>query len=65
MGDVLEKLMAKREREAREKTKKAIRRTRRDFAKNMLADAENIEKVAKYSKLSLKEVSALAKKLSA
>ncbi|WP_418309288.1 hypothetical protein [Phascolarctobacterium succinatutens] len=54
MGDVMEKLIAKREKEARI-----------SFAKEMLANNESIDKIVKYSKFSVKEVRALAAKMSA
>ena len=62
MGDVMEKLIAKREKEAIKKTEKEARIS---FAKEMLANNESIEKIVKYSKLSVKEVRALATKMSA
>ena len=62
MGDVMEKLIAKREKEAIKKTEKEARIS---FAKEMLANNENIDKIVKYSKLSVKEVRALADKMSA
>ncbi len=69
MGDVLEKLFAKRELEIMEKAKskiaKAEKKERIKFAKEMLNNNEDIEKIVKYSKLSLSEVQKLAKKLSA
>ena len=57
-----EKLIAKREKEAIKKTEKEARI---NFAKEMLANNESIEKIVKYSKLSVKEVRALAAKMSA
>ena len=62
MGDVMEKLIAKREKEAIKKTEKEARIS---FAKEMLANNESIDKIVKYSKLSVKEVRALADKMSA
>ena len=46
-------------------TKDAEQAERISFAKEMLADKVSIDKIAKYSKLSLDEVRALAAKLSA
>ena len=73
MGDVMEKLIAKREKEALEKMAKKYeekgakpkKEARISLAKEMLADNECIDKVVKYSKLSVKEVRALAAKMSA
>ena len=73
MSDVMEKLIAKREKEALEKmakkyeakVAKAQKEARISLAKEMLADNECIDKVVKYSKLSVKEVRALAAKMSA
>ena len=62
MGDVMEKLIAKPEKEAIKKTEKEARIS---FAKEMLANNESIDKIVKYSKLSVKEVRALAAKMSA
>lgn len=62
MRDVMEKLIAKREKEAIKKTEKEARIS---FAKEMLANNESIDKIVKYSKLSVKEVRALAAKMSA
>lgn len=62
MGDVMEKLIAKREKEA---MRKAQKEARISFAKEMLANNESIDKIVKYSKLSVKEVRALAAKMSA
>ena len=62
MGDVMEKLIAKREKEA---MRKAQKEARISVAKEMLADNECIDKIVKYSKLSVKEVRALAAKMSA
>ena len=58
MGDVMEKLIAKREKEVKAKE-------RINIAKEMLSNNEDVEKIVKYSKLSLTEVQKLAKKLSA
>ena len=73
MGDVMEKLIAKREKEALEKmakkyeakAAKAQKEARISLAKEMLANNESIDKIVKYSKLSVKEVRALAAKMSA
>ncbi len=73
MGDVMEKLIAKREKEALEKmakkyeakAAKAQKEARISVAKEMLANNESIDKIVKYSKLSVKEVRALASKMSA
>ena len=66
MGDVMEKLMAKREKEAMEKgAKKAEKAKTIEFAKEMLANNESIDKVIQYTKLSLKEVRKIAEKMSA
>lgn len=70
MGDVMEKLIAKREKEALEKMAKkyeakAQKEARISVAKEMLANNESIDKIVKYSKLSVKEVRALAAKMSA
>ena len=73
MGDVMEKLIAKREKEALEKmakkyeakAAKAQKEARISLAKEMLADNVCIDKIVKYSKLSVKEVRALAAKMSA
>ena len=62
MGDVMEKLIAKREKEA---MRKAQKEARISLAKEMLANNESIDKIVKYSKLSVKEVRALAAKMSA
>lgn len=62
MGDVMEKLMAKREREAEKKTAK---KERRELAKNLLAENETIERTARLTTLSVAEVRKLAEKLSA
>ena len=87
MGEVMEKLIAKREQEAVEKAskkleakaaraeakvakaeakaEKAAKAERINIAKEMLANNEGMDKIVKYSKLSLKEVRALAAKMSA
>lgn len=73
MGEVMEKLIAKREQEAVEKVskkweakaEKAAKAERINLAKEMLANNEGMDKIVKYSKLSLKEVRALAAKMSA
>lgn len=80
MGEVMEKLIAKREKEAVEKASKkweakaakaeakaakAAKAERINLAKEMLADNEGMDKIVKYTKLSLKEVLALAAKKSA
>ena len=54
--------LLKREKEAIKKTEKEARIS---FAKEMLANNESIDKIVKYSKLSVKEVRALADKMSA
>ncbi len=70
MGDVLEKLMAKREREAAERaakraTKKAEYKKSIEFAEGLLADGMSIEFTARHTKLSLEEVRKLAEKRTA
>ena len=80
MGEVMERLIAKREKEAVEKAskkweakaakaeakaEKAAKAERINLAKEMLANNEGMDKIVKYSKLSLKEVRALAAKMSA
>ena len=80
MGEVMEKLIAKREKEAVEKAskkweakaakaeakaEKAAKAERINLAKEMLANNEGMDKIVKYTKLSLKEVLALAAKKSA
>lgn len=62
MGDVMEKFFAKREKEVKAKAKA---KERINIAKEMLSNNEDVEKIVKYSKLSLTEVQKLAKKLSA
>ena len=47
------------------KVAKAQKEARISLAKEMLADNESIDKIVKYSKLSVKEVRALADKMSA
>lgn len=73
MGDVMEKLIAKREKEAVEKanmkaaskTEKAVKKERVELAQTLLKENESLERTARLSKLSLKEVRKLADKLSA
>lgn len=80
MDEVMEKLIAKREQEAVEKVskkweakaakaeakaEKAAKAERINLVKEMLANNEGMDKIVKYSKLSLKEVRALAAKMSA
>ena len=62
MGDVMEKLMAKREKEAAEKVEKA---KTIEFAQSLLAENETVERIARLTKLSLKEVRKIAEKMSA
>ena len=62
MGDVFEKLLAKRENEAVEK---AAKEKNIEFAKGLLADGMSIEFTVRHSKLSEAEVRELASKLSA
>ena len=62
MGDVFEKLLAKREKEAVEK---AAKEKNIEFAKGLLADGMSIEFTVRHSKLSEAEVRELASKLSA
>ena len=59
--EALEKMAKKYE----AKVAKAQKEARISLAKEMLADNECIDKVVKYSKLSVKEVRALAAKMSA
>ena len=47
------------------KAAKAQKEARISVAKEMLADNESIDKIVKYSKISVKEVRALADKMSA
>ena len=66
MSDVFEKFVAKREREAVAKaTKKAEKATKLELAKSLLTENESVERTARLTKLSLKEVRKLAEKLSA
>ena len=67
MGEVMERLIAKREQEAVKKASKKLeaKAERINLAKEMLADNEGMDKIVKYTKLSLKEVLALADKKSA
>ena len=80
MGEVMEKLIAKRAQEAVEKASKkweakaakaeakaakAAKAERINLAKEMLANNEGMDKIVKYTKLSFKEVFALAAKKSA
>lgn len=85
LGHVMEKLMAKREREAMEKAEKEMAKREREamekgriaaekktakkkcieFAKNLLAENESIERTARLTSLSVAEVRRLAEKLSA
>ena len=62
LGHVMEELMAKREREAEKKTAK---KERRELAKNLLAENETIERTARLTTLSVAEVRKLVEKLSA
>lgn len=62
MGDVFEKLLAKREKEAAEAT---AREKKIEFAKGLLADGMSIEFTVRHSKLSEAEVRELASKLTA
>ena len=62
MGDVFEKLLAKREKEAVEK---AAKEKNIEFAKGLLADGMSIEFTVRHSKLTEAEVRELASKLSA
>ena len=77
LGHVMEELMAKREREAMEKAEKEMAKREREaenktakkkcieFAKNLLAENETIERTARLTTLSVAEVRKLAEKLSA
>ena len=77
MGDVMEKLMAKREREAiakaeaknEAKAAKAVAKAEKNakikFAKSLLTENESLERTARLTELSLKEVCKIAEKLSA
>ena len=62
MGDVFEKFVAKREKEAAEAT---AREKKIEFAKGLLADGMSIEFTVRHSKLSEAEVRELASKLTA
>ena len=62
MGDVFEKLLAKREKEA---AMKAAKEKNIEFAKGLLADGMSIEFTVRHSKLSEAEVRELASKLTA
>ena len=62
MTDIIELYAENKARKAAEDAEQAERIS---FAKEMLADKVSIDKIAKYSKLSLDEVRALAAKLSA
>ena len=62
MGDVFEKFVAKREKEAVEK---AAQEKNIEFAKGLLADGMSIEFTVRHSKLSEAEVRELASKLTA
>ena len=65
IGDVMEKLMAKREQKAVERTKKAEKAKTIEFAQSLLAENETVERTARLTKLSLKEVRKIAEKMSA
>lgn len=69
MGDVFEKLLAKREKEAAmkaaEKAAKEAQATQVELAKGLLADGMSIEFTVRHSKLSEAEVRELASKLTA
>ena len=66
MGDVFEKFVAKREKEAAKKAeKKGMYASRLEFAKDLLSEGESIERTVRLSKLSEAEVRELASKLSA
>lgn len=70
MSDVFEKFVAKREREAAAKAtkkaeEKATKAAKLEFAKSLLTENESVERTARLTKLSLKEVRKLAEKLSA
>jgi predicted transposase/invertase (TIGR01784 family) len=66
MGDVFEKLLAKREKEAaKEAAKKTAKEKNIEFAKGLLADGMSIEFTVRHSKLSEAEVRELASKLTA
>ena len=69
MGDVFEKFVAKREKEAAmkaaEKAAKEAQANKVELAKGLLADGMSIEFTVRHSKLSEAEVRELASKLSA
>ena len=69
MGDVFEKLLAKREKEAAmkaaEKAAKEAQANKVELAKGLLADGMSIEFTVRHSKLSEAEVRELASKLTA
>ncbi len=70
MGDVLEKLMAKREREAAERAakraaKKAEHKKSIEFAENLLAEGMSIDFIVRNAQLSVEEVRKLAEKRTA
>ena len=69
MGDVFEKFVAKREKEAAmkaaEKAAKEAQANRIELAKGLLADGMSIEFTVRHSKLSEAEVRELASKLKA
>lgn len=69
MGDVFEKFVAKREKEAAmkavEKAAKEAQANRIELAKGLLADGMSIEFTVRHSKLSEAEVRELASKLTA
>ena len=69
MGDVFEKLLAKREKEAAmkaaEKAAKEAQANKIELAKGLLADGMSIEFTVRHSKLSEAEVRELASKLTA
>ena len=65
----MEKLMAKREKEAVEKAVKQVKKAEKaktiEFAQSLLAENETVERTARLTKLSLKEVRKIAEKMSA
>ena len=63
--EAAEKAAKKAKREVKKAKKDAEQAERISFAKEMLADKVSIDKIAKYSKLSLDEIRTLAAKLSA
>ena len=69
MGDVFEKFVAKREKEAAmkaaEKAAREAQANRIELAKGLLADGMSIEFTVRHSKLSEAEVRELASKLTA